>query len=54
MLTAQVQRWNAASTLGEVLALVTQGGRHQDVLDAGLHKLAQQLDKPAVRARVGA
>lgn len=54
MLTAQVQRWNAASTLGEVLALVTQGGRHQDVLDAGLHKLARQLDKPAVRARVGA
>ncbi len=54
MLTVQVQRWNAASTLGEVLALVTQGGRHQDVLDAGLHKLAQQLDKPAVRARVGA
>ena len=54
MLTAQVLRWNAASTLGEVLALVTQGGRHQDVLDAGLHKLAQQLDKPAVRARVGA
>jgi uncharacterized membrane-anchored protein YjiN (DUF445 family) len=53
MLSAQALRWNAASTLGEVLALVTQDDRHQEVLDAGLHKLAQQLDKPAVRARVG-
>jgi uncharacterized membrane-anchored protein YjiN (DUF445 family) len=53
MWSAQVLRWNAASTLGEVLTLVTQDNRHQEVLDAGLHKLAQQLDKPAVRARVG-
>lgn len=52
-LTAQALRWNAASTLGQALDLVTQDNRHQQVLDMGLEKLSAALGTPKVRAFVG-
>lgn len=52
-LTAQAQRWNAASTLGQVLDLLTQDNRHQDVLNRGLEKIAALLDTPQVGEFLG-
>ena len=40
LVIAKARQWNAAGTTGEVLGLLTQQGRHQALLDAGLRKLA--------------
>ena len=47
----QLRQWNAASTAGELLALLTADGRHQRVLDEGLQRLARWLDQPQVKER---
>lgn len=52
-LTAHAQRWDAAGTLGQMLDLVTQDNRHQQVLNLGLEKLSAALGAPQVRAFVG-
>jgi uncharacterized membrane-anchored protein YjiN (DUF445 family) len=52
LVVAQMRRWDAAATTGEVLALLTQGGRHHELLDAGLQKLGGFLAEDEVKARV--
>ena len=47
----QLRQWNAAGTLGELLRLLTEDGRHQRVLDEGLQRLGQWLEQPQVKAR---
>jgi len=47
----QLRQWNAASTAGELLALLTADGRHQRVLDEGLQRLARWLEQPEVKER---
>ncbi|MBB1116301.1 DUF445 family protein [Stenotrophomonas sp. W1S232] len=47
----QLLRWDAADTLADVLGLLTADNRHQEVFDAGLQRLGQWLDEPAVHAR---
>src|SRR5207249_2511490 len=39
LLVAQIRRWNAAATTADVLHMLTQGGRHHELLDAGLQKI---------------
>lgn len=46
-----VQRWDAARSAGEVLALLTRDGRHQALLDAALRRLGAYLDQEDVRQR---
>lgn len=50
----QLQRWDAAGTLADVLGLLTADNRHQQVLDAGLERLGRWLDEPGVRERASA
>ena len=38
-----------AESMGGILDALTQGGRHQALLDESIHKLAQWLDEPGVR-----
>lgn len=52
LVIAQLRRWDAAPTAGDVLGLLTQNGRHHQLLDAGLHKLAEFLMEDEVKARV--
>jgi len=52
LIIAQARRWNAAPTAGDVLGLLTQNGRHHELLDAGLHKLSEYLLQDEVKARV--
>jgi uncharacterized membrane-anchored protein YjiN (DUF445 family) len=52
LVVAQARRWNSAATAADVLALLTQGGRHQELLDAGLEKIGGFLGEDEVRARV--
>jgi len=52
LIVAQVRRWDAAPTAGDVLGLLTQNGRHHELLDAGLHKLSEFLLQDDVKARV--
>jgi uncharacterized membrane-anchored protein YjiN (DUF445 family) len=52
-LTTQAQRWNAASTLGQALDLVTKDNRHQQVLNMGLEKVAALLKAPQVGEFLG-
>ncbi len=47
----QLQQWNAAATLGDLMRLLTEDGRHQRVLDEGLQRLGQWLEQPEVKAR---
>jgi len=47
----QLRQWNAASTAGELLGLLTADGRHQRVLDEGLQRLARWLEQPEVKER---
>ncbi|MDZ5843708.1 DUF445 family protein, partial [Stenotrophomonas maltophilia] len=47
----QLRQWNAASTAGELLALLTADGRHQRVLDEGLQRLGRWLEQPEVKER---
>ena len=52
LVIAQAHRWNSAATAAEVLAMLTQGGRHHELLDAGLEKIGGFLGEDEVRARV--
>ena len=52
LIIAQAHRWNAAPTAGHVLGLLTQNGRHNELLDAGLQKLAEYLSQDEVKASV--
>jgi len=52
-LTSQALRWNAASTLGQALDLVTKDNRHQQVLNMGLEKISALLDAPQVSEFLG-
>ncbi len=54
LVIAQARRWNSAATAAEVLALLTQGGRHHELLDAGLEKIGGFLAEDEVKARVSA
>ena len=54
LVVAQVRRWDAAATTADVLGLLTAGGRHHELLDAGLQKIAGFLAEDEVRARVSA
>ena len=47
----QLQRWDAAATLADVLGLLTADNQHQQVFDAGLERMGRWLDEPAVRER---
>ncbi|OZI78589.1 DUF445 domain-containing protein [Bordetella genomosp. 6] len=51
---AQLRRWDAARTAGEVLALLTRDGRHQELLDAALHRLGDYLGEEDIRQRASA
>ncbi|AHV91250.1 hypothetical protein D554_3311 [Bordetella holmesii 30539] len=46
-----VRRWDAAQTAGEVLTLLTRDGRHQELLDAALQRLAAYLSQEKVKER---
>ncbi|MBG6071511.1 uncharacterized membrane-anchored protein YjiN (DUF445 family) [Polaromonas sp. CG_9.7] len=52
LVVAQLHRWNAAPTAGDVLGLLTQNGRHHELLEAGLHKLSGYLLQDEVKAKV--
>ncbi len=52
LVVAQARRWDAAATAGEVLGLLTQGGRHNALLDAGLVKVGEYLAQDEVKATV--
>ena len=48
----QVRRWDAAATAAEVLRVLTQGGRHHELLDAALQKIGGFLAEDEVKSRV--
>lgn len=52
LIVEQVRRWDAAPTAGDVLGLLTQNGRHHQLLDAGLQQLSAFLLQDEVKARV--
>jgi uncharacterized membrane-anchored protein YjiN (DUF445 family) len=52
LVVAQIRRWDAAATTADVLAMLTQGGRHHELLDAGLQKIGGFLAEDEVKARV--
>lgn len=52
LLVAQARRWDASATAGEILSLLTQDGRHHELLDAGLHKVGEFLAEDGVKATV--
>ena len=52
LVVAQARRWNSAATAAEVLTLLTQGGRHHELLDAGLEKIGGFLGEDEVKQRV--
>lgn len=52
LVVAQARRWDVAATAGEVLGLLTQGGRHNALLDAGLVKVGEYLAQDEVKATV--
>lgn len=46
-----VRRWDAAQTVGELLTLLTRDGRHQELLNAALERLAGYLSQDEVKDR---
>ena len=52
MVITKARQWNAAGTTGEVLDLLTQEGRHQALLDAGLRKIAGYVATDEVKSVV--
>ena len=52
LIALQLRRWDAAPTAGDVLGLLTQNGRHHQLLDAGLQQLAVFLAQDEVKANV--
>ncbi|UXH79816.1 DUF445 domain-containing protein [Roseateles amylovorans] len=53
-LAGRALAWNATATAASVLDVLTQGGRHQAVLDGALEKLRDYLATPEVRTLVAA
>ncbi|RZI85576.1 MAG: DUF445 domain-containing protein [Rubrivivax sp.] len=49
---AKVRTWNAADLGGDVLSLLTQDGRHHDMLDAALLNLSSYLDQPDTKHKL--
>lgn len=47
----QLQRWNGAGAVGDLLVRLTEGDRHQAVLDDGLLWLGRRLNHDKVKAR---
>lgn len=47
-----VYRWDAAPTVGNVLRLLTENGRHHELLDTGLQKLSEFLQEDEVKAQL--
>lgn len=54
LVMAKAKQWNAASTTGEVLALLTREGRHLELLDAGLRKVSDYVATDEVKSVVAA
>jgi uncharacterized membrane-anchored protein YjiN (DUF445 family) len=52
LVIAQARRWDSAATAAEVLSVLTEGGRHHELLDAGLQKVGGFLGEEEVRQRV--
>ncbi len=52
LLLDAVRRWDAAQSAGQILALLTSDGRHQQLLDEALDKLGDFLGQPEVKKRV--
>ncbi len=52
LIVEQARRWDAAPTAGEVLGLLTQNGRHHQLLDASLLKVSEFLMQDEVKAKV--
>lgn len=52
LIVEQVRRWDAAPTASDVLGLLTQNGRHHQLLDAGLQQLSAFLLQDEVKAKV--
>ncbi len=50
----RLRKWNAAATVGEVMALLTTDGRHQKLLDEVLLRLGHWLGEEKVKARASA
>ncbi len=51
---ARLRAWDAGATAGEVMGLLTRDGRHHQLLDEALRRLAGYLDEEGVKARVSA
>ncbi len=47
-----LHRWDAAQSAGQILALLTSDGRHQQLLDEALDKLGDFLSQAEVKKRV--
>ena len=47
-----LRRWDAAQSAGQILALLTSDGRHQQLLDEALDRLGDFLGQPEVKRRV--
>ncbi|NEL81688.1 MAG: DUF445 family protein, partial [Xanthomonas perforans] len=47
----RLRKWNAAATVGDVMALLTTDGRHQKLLDEVLLRLGEWLDQEQVKTR---
>lgn len=52
LVMAKARQWNAASTTGDVLALLTREGRHLELLDAGLRKVGDYVATDEVKSVV--
>ena len=52
LIVEQIHRWDAAPTAGDVLSLLTQNGRHHQLLDAGLQQVSEFLVQDDVKAKV--
>lgn len=46
---AQMLKWNAATTAAQLMRVLTEGGHHQRVLNAGLVQIGRWIDQPNVR-----
>ena len=51
---AQLERIDFARLAGQLLDVLTQGGRHQQLLDASIHQLRILLEDEAVQQRIAA
>lgn len=53
-LVAKVAAWDAAGAGGELMAMLTRDGRHQELLDLGLQELSQTLGRAELKEAVAA